>query len=304
MISAPGIYELSAEDYHRDPCPSPSLSSSIARTLLASSPLHAWFEHPRLNPGHVREDEEKFDLGTAAHAYLLQGESGFAVIDAPDWRTKDARAARDAARAEGKLPILAHRWQDVLGMAEAAERQLAAYEETPRPFANGKAEETLVWQEGDVWCRARLDWLHADHRTIDDLKTTSASANPAVWSRALFGAGADIQAAFYSRGVRALFGQPATFRFIVQENFAPYALSVIGLGPDALVLAEKKALSAIEQWRYCMAENRWPGYPMRTCWAELPSWEEARWLQREMAEAGITDDGRPIGDLLAGGGRP
>ena len=68
MIDRPGIYELSAEEYHADPCPTPSLSSSIARTLLASSPHHAWWEHPRFNPGRVREEDEKFDLGTAAHA--------------------------------------------------------------------------------------------------------------------------------------------------------------------------------------------------------------------------------------------
>ena len=299
MIDRPGIYELSAEEYHADPCPTPSLSSSIARTLLASSPHHAWWEHPRFNPGRVREEDEKFDLGTAAHAYILQGESRFVIIDAPDWRTKDARAERDAARAEGRLPILSHRWQDVLGMAEAAARQLDNYEDSPQPFTNGKAEETLVWREGDIWCRARLDWLHADHRTVDDLKTTSASANPEAWSRTLFGAGADIQAAFYLRGVRAVFGIEGVFRFVVVENYAPYALSVIGLGPDALLLGEKKVLYAIEQWAWCLKSNRWPGYPTRTCWASLPAWEEARWVEREMQPV---DDGRPIGDLLAGMG--
>ena len=299
MIDHEGIYELTAEKYHADPCPTPSLSSSIARTLLASSPLHVWHDHPRLNPGHIREEEEKFDLGTAAHAYILQGESGCVIVEAKDWRTTGAKEARAAARATGRVAILAHRWQDVLKMAEAAARQLDNYEDSPQPFTNGKAEETLVWREGDVWCRARLDWLHADHRTVDDLKTTSASANPEAWSRTLFGAGADIQAAFYLRGLRAVFGIEGVFRFVVVENYAPYALSVIGLGPDALLLGEKKVLYAIEQWAWCLKSNRWPGYPTRTCWASLPAWEEARWVEREMQPV---DDGRPIGDLLAGMG--
>jgi len=301
VIESPRIYQMTADTYHADPCPVPSLSSSIARKLLTASAQHAWFAHPRLNPAVEREEKETFDLGSAAHAYLLEGESGFAVIEAPDWRTKAAKDARDAARIEGKVPLLAHRWQDVQDMARAARQQLGEHEAMPIPFAGGKAEQTLIWREGDVWCRARLDWLHDDHSAIDDLKTTAASANPDIWSRTLFGAGSDIQAAFYLRGLRAIGGErEIAFRFIVQENFKPFALSVIGLAPDALALADRKVKQAIALWDYCLKANRWPGYPTQVCWAELPPWENNRWLERELREESVRDDGRPIGELLAG----
>jgi hypothetical protein len=301
-ITKPDILDLSAEDYAADPCPTPSLSSSIARILLAQSPRHAWWAHPRLNPAYRREESEAFDLGTAAHAYILQGSRAFAVIDAKDYRTKAAQEARDAAYAEGKTPILAYRLDNVRAMEEAVVAQLAHLKDPPIPFQNGRAEETLVWLEGDVWCRARLDYLHADHRSISDLKTTSASANPAAWERTMFAAGLDVQAAFYLRGLRAVFGHEGTFRFVPVENYEPYALSVVGLAPDALDLADRKVDRAIALWRECLTTGTWPAYPTRTCWAEAPAWEVAKWEQRAYTERDPVqlDDGSPLESQLFG----
>ncbi|WP_242401117.1 hypothetical protein [Acetobacter okinawensis] len=50
IITTPGIYDLPEAQYHADPCPTPSLSNSVARILLDESPMHAHFSHPRLNP--------------------------------------------------------------------------------------------------------------------------------------------------------------------------------------------------------------------------------------------------------------
>lgn len=285
-IDQPGVYDISPEAYLADPVIEPSLSASIAKILLAESPQHAWFAHPRLNPAFLRDEEERYDIGTAAHRYILEGKSGFAVLDFPDWRTKASKEARDAARAEGKLPLLAHRWADVQAMAGAAERQLAAFEDAPRPFTDGRAEETLVWKEGTVWLRTRLDWFHADHRLIDDLKTSAMSVNPDVWGRNLFNSGFDIQAALYRRGVKALFGIEAAFRFVCIENTAPYALSVIALDPAALAIADRKVTRAISIWGACLESGQWPGFPTRTCYIEMPAWVENEWLSRELVDAG------------------
>jgi hypothetical protein len=47
--------------------------------------------HPKLNPQLERREDEKFDIGTAAHAIILEGFAAVEVIDAPDWRTKAAQ---------------------------------------------------------------------------------------------------------------------------------------------------------------------------------------------------------------------
>ena len=291
MIATPGLYKITAAEYLADPVVEPSLSASIARTLLDRSPRHAWWAHPRLNPAYRTDHDEKFDLGTAAHALLLEGpgEDRLVTIEADDWRTKSSQEARAAARAAGNVPLLGRQVLEVMAMVRAARQQLAAHLDPPMPLAHGMPEAALVWQERDVWCRARLDWLHADRRTVDDYKTTVGSANPDAWTRgSLFGLGYDVQAAFYLRGVKAVFGLEADFRFVVQEAAPPYALSVIGLAPSVLQLAHRKVEYAIDRWRACLASGRWPGYPSHPCYAEAPPWEETRWAERtwrDVAEA-------------------
>lgn len=282
----PGIFEYPADIYHADPCPTPSLSASLAHILCAQSPAHAKAAHPQLNPNLVREENERFDIGTAAHAILLEGKAAVEVIDAPDWRTNAAKDARDAARADGKIPLLAKVLVEVDAMVAAASAQLAAHGAVPPLFQDGKPEQTLVWEEpGGVVCRSRLDWLRDDHTAIDDLKTTGRSANPEQYSRALFGVGGDVQAAFYIRGVEKLTGVTPEFRWVVVETTAPYALSVISPGPDILTIGRKKVEYAIDLWRRCITTDEWPAYPTDVCYAELPSWEEARWLEQEVRAA-------------------
>jgi hypothetical protein len=292
-----GVHVISTAEYLADPCPTPSLSASIAHRLLAYSPRHAWTAHPRLNPNYEPEESEAFDIGSAAHAYLLEGRDGFVLIDAPDYRTKDAKAKRDAARTEGKVPLLLHRWDDVQEMVIWARTQLTAFRDRPIPFTQGRPEHTLIWDEDGVWCRCRLDWLHDDQRTIDDYKTTSGSANPEAFSRAVYGLGYDVQAAFYLRGLKAVLGQEGHFRFVVQETTPPWALSVVSLGPEALTLAERKVQHAINLWRSCTTADQWPAYPATTCYAELPPWEATRWAA-VWEEGPVVDDGRPLEEQL------
>ena len=175
------------------------------------------------------------------------------------------------------MPLLAKDARVVQAMCDAIARQLDHLDCDPRPFTDGKAEQTLVWEEsGGVVCRARLDWLRDDLRAIDDLKTTT-TANPRDWTRRrLWEDGKDVQAAFYLRGLLAITGAEAVWRFVVVENRPPYALSVVSLSPDALDVANAKIHTAIATWRHCLDTGVWPGYPAHVWQAEPPPWELAR----------------------------
>jgi len=304
-MTTAGLYVIPATDYLADPTPTPSLNSTLARILLAESPQHCWYASPRLNPDYVREEKTQFDIGTAAHALILEGdESGFELVEAADYRTKAAQAVRDSARANGRTPLLPYQLIEVRAMAEAVKLQLSEYER-PIPFTDGLPEQTIVWRdEGGVWCRGRLDWLHADRRTVDDLKSVGGSANPEQWSRTLFSSGFDVQAALYLRGIKALFNVEAEFRFVLCETTPPYAVSVVGLAPEALDLADRKVKRAIALWQECLETNAWPGFPRRTVYADPPPWETARWEQAEYLRRGpVVDDGRPLDQQLGGVGR-
>ncbi len=281
----PGIHSVPAAEYHADSlAPEPSLSASIVRLLLEASPLHAWRAHPRL--GNCAEDRKtaESDCGTAAHAMLLEGRDIVDVIDAPDWRTKAAQEARRASREAGRVPLLTDDADSVAAMAAAAREQLADHDACDT-FTAGKAEQTILWHEGETWCRALVDWLPDQPRwPLQDYKTTGMSANPSAWERRLVSE-YDIQAAWYLRGVAAVRGvRPSGFRFVVQETAPPYLLSVLEPGPDVLALADRKIERALAIWRECRRTGRWPGYPTRVATVTLPGWVEARWLEREYRE--------------------
>ena len=160
MITAPGIYDIPAAEYHADPCVEPSLSASVANVLLQKSPAHARLAQPRLYPGYEPEESDRFDLGTAAHALLLErDDSNIVWVAHNDWRTAAARTARIDARAQGKLPILS-RYQGVLDQMVMLARQAVNDSPLAGIFERGKPERTLCWQDEGIWCRAEwTGWL-------------------------------------------------------------------------------------------------------------------------------------------------
>lgn len=282
------ILDIPAEQYHADQVADvPTLSRSIAHKLLARTPLHAWYDHPRLNPGHQAKHSGTLDHGSAAHALLFEGKQP-EVCDFPDWRTNAAKEARDAARKAGKVPLLTKDAAVVQAMCDAITRQLDKFH--PRPFTDGSAEQTIVWTEPNgAVCRVRPDFLAKDFTRLGDLKTTT-NADPREWSRRrLWEDGLDIQHGLYRRGVRAVAGIDPEWEFVVVENTPPYALSVVSLDPEAVKLADQKVETAIQLWQQCLEADVWPGYPERVCYAELPPWEESRFLEKrvltEMGEA-------------------
>jgi hypothetical protein len=283
----------------------PALSSTLARLLVCQSPLHAWTQCRELNPSYRETFSDEFDLGTAAHRLLLEPdtvEASHVIVDAPDWRTKAAQLARQVARETGKTPILARHAVELAEMVAMVRAQLQRFADAPIPLVGGDPEHTLEWTEAGVLCRTRCDFLHANRLMVDDVKTTG-NAHPDAFGRALWGMGYDMQAAFYCRGVAAMYRTRPQFRFIVIETKRPYAVSVVSLEPDALALAERRVDRALALWRECLELNHWPGYPMRTAWVSAPPWEVAREEARAYMDAeppDDLDDGRPLADQLWG----
>jgi hypothetical protein len=266
------IEALSAEEYHADPAPSASLSSSIANILLEQSPLHAWLAHPRLNPNYKPEQDSRFDLGSAAHMMLLEkSEERIVRVEAEDWRTKAAKEARDAAQAAGKYAVLERQYADIKEMCDAA-RKFIATTELAGILDDGDPEHTLVWQDGEVWCRARPDIMSKDRKILLDYKST-ASAAPGVFSRQIGRMGYDCQAEFYSRGIEVLTGALPAFVFLAQEITPPYACSLVSLSNSYRFVGQTKVSKAQELWSKCLKTDSWPAYNTRIHWAEPAPWD-------------------------------
>lgn len=296
---SPGIYpDLPMADY----LALPALSAGVVRTMIERCGLAAWYESP-LNPDRVTDASAATDTGSIAHAILLEGSREcVAVIDPNDhpadktgaipegWTNKSIRAARDTARAAGKIPVLAPAMAEIDSMVSAATAYIATLRESEpaiwRAFqpAGGKSEVTMVWQEGDTLCKLRADRIATDNGLIVDYKTSAMSVEPDRWGRTqLASMGYYVSAAWYRRGVRALTGVDPDYVFLCQETAPPYLCSLVGCDPAALALGDEKCGAGLRQWQECVRTNVWPAYPNRVCYPELPVWERARWDEQALS---------------------
>lgn len=285
IILEDGIYDISHGAYLADPCEHPSLSSHIAHTLVTKTPLHAWTEHPRL--GNIKKaPSDAFDLGTVAHSLFLEGIDKAAVIEANDWRTNAANAARDEARTAGKVPMLVHQYAKVLAMVEAARAFVARTEwQTLDEF---EAERTMVICDGGVYLRGRPDLREKNGSVIIDYKSVgeSGGANPREFSRAIFRLGYDIQAATYKRineALSRLATRSTRMFWIAQEVEPPFMCSLIEADGSTLASGDVKLRRAMAIWRDALASGEWVGYPSAPVWSEAPPWVMA---EIEAMEAG------------------
>lgn len=274
----PGVYEISEEDYHRDPVPGRSLSSSGARKLLPPS-CPALFRHELFNPP---TPSKEFDLGHAAHRLVLGAGQDFVVVNKPDWKSSAARAARKEAHEAGCVPLLAHEHAQVRAMADALRRHPVA----AGLFAPGRGlpEQTLIWQDGPsgIWRRARLDWLPhptPNRMIIADYKTTR-SAEPAAIQRAVHSYGYHCQASWYLDGVVELgLADAPAMVFVFQEKEPPYLVTLVELDSMALHVGRSLNRRAINLYRECVETDTWPGYSDEIALVTLPVWAENRFLQ-------------------------
>jgi hypothetical protein len=292
-ISKPGIYDnIPAADYFADPCPEPSLTQSLCKTLLAQSPLHAMHEHPKLAPPAADdEDAEKYvkaqAIGNAAHAILIGRGKQIAAAPFSDWKTKEARAFKAEQARIGNTPILERHLTAAHDIVRAARAQLDSAEWSDA-FMDGSGEVVACWEEDGIWFRTMIDWLSPGRRFLYDLKTSGASFAPHIINRKMVEDGWDIQAAMHKRALDRLDPDGVgrrKFRFVAIENYPPYALVPVELTETWLTMGRKKLAMAIELWREAIKTGRFAGYPSEAVRPEYPGFMEAQWLSREIEHA-------------------
>ena len=259
--------KISSFEYHA----SEGLSASLAKVVLNKSPFHAWMQSP-LNPGRKQMEASRLDIGTAAHALLLEGIDAIQVCDYDDWRKKDAQAERDEARANGKIPLLTHQAEQVREMAVNAVNAISECEDLSADnWTDGTPEESIFWTDENTKMRARLDWINHDKTLITDYKTTDV-ASPEQWIRGMTGMGYDVQAAHYLAGVKAVFGTDAIFVFCIQETEAPYLTYFVEPSQMMLEIGAQKMKIAREKWQACLTAQKFPSYTKKIMIAESPAW--------------------------------
>ena len=282
----PGFYRMSAEQYHADPCATPSLSSSIAKVLLGKTPRHAFVTHPRLAPQEKRDEPNAgMRLGTAIHKLAIGAGGRLHVIDAPDFKTKAAQEARAHAYAIHRTPVLVKEFDEADKIAEKVMEGVQRVSGAADMLRGGEPELVAIWREANgAMCRAMFDHfrLDGDKALIDDLKTSGDDIGPGDIGRKIANMSYDVSAAFYERGVKALIPDAKPlFRFLFVETDTPYEVLVTTLDGAASAIGHRKVRAAIHVWRNCQLADKWPGFPRSIVRAELPAWNMTSWELRE-----------------------
>jgi len=290
-VTEPGLYRMTAAQYHADPCPVPSLSSGAIRKMLERTPRHAYCEHPRLGGQRDESGSPAMTLGTVVHALILGAGRDFIVIDADNYRTKAAQEARDAAAAQGLTPIIRDQYDKARAMAASAQRELNQLPLVGDALVSGRPEIVAIWREGETWCRSMMDLcptaIDADGWwTIYDLKTTQMALDPVTIARHLVSNGYDVQAAFYCRGLESLLG-PADrvrFRFLFVESDSPHLCAAFTPSGEMQTTGEQKVIAGLSIWQRCTTTGIWPGYSTEVLRLEPPKFMETQWADREAGD--------------------
>jgi hypothetical protein len=255
-------------------CPEPSFSASCGKTLLQMSPKHAWMVHPRLGNNDDEPPNHKADFGSIVHELVLGCGAQYRVIDVDDWRTKAAREARDETIAAGLTPIKRDDFERAEGAAKAIRAELAEV------FEEGEAERTMIWRDGDLWCRARPDWLVRSAHMVFDLKLTGVSVSPLErkLERHIYEMWYDLTVAHYMDGYRALYGEKLEYRLLFVEDKPPFSIRPMQLSGQGLEMGQRKLEAARWWFKRCLKDGRWPGIPLEMGWAEPEPWQATNWL--------------------------
>jgi hypothetical protein len=288
-IAEPGIYEVSEAKYHADPCEPFSLSRSIAHLMITENPKKAHRAHPKMGGKSDVKPTRAMDDGSIVHALVLGKGADIRPITAvygpkheragevvTDFNTKAAQEQRDAIRADGGIPVLAHRLPGLRDCAAEMLRQIRQHPDGKAFFAPGRSEAMLVWREGDLLLRIMVDRLPDDPLLpAYDVKMTELSAAPGSWDRR-FQTIYAFQDAFYRRGLRAVRGvEPMPLLFPVGELKEPYCMAMHAAAPSLREIADRQVERAIQAWAQCVKTNCWPGYPLFTAWVEASGWQIA-----------------------------
>lgn len=260
----PGIYpDIPDTEYH---AAKDILSSSGARRLITSTPRKFYEEMTTVRPYNPA-----FEIGHAAHTLMLTVGDPFEVVDADSWRTKDAKAARDAALQAGNTPLLTKEYAQVRAMADA----ILEHPVTGELFTRNDttSEQSLYWtdEQTGVACRARPDLAVNDWSLIVDYKTT-LSADPKEFAKSIAKYGYHQQQAWYCEAVETLTGIRPEFVFVCQEKTPPYEVSLIQLDADAVRIGGRLNEDARSIYAACMDSGVWPSYPTSVQVVGLPAW--------------------------------
>ena len=249
----PGInHNVPEDEYHAFRAVSKSTLWSFAKNPSKWKKLE--------DAGIRREPTPAMQWGSLVDAMLLQPEEverSFAVSPYDDFRTKDAKAWRDA---ETRTVIT----QSTFDSAKAAADSVLS-----NPIAgdvlSGAETQVSVLVEGDetqtgerFLAKSRIDIVPGEPFAswVFDLKTTQSLSD---MDRTIANFGYHVQAAWYLDMYNAAAGEARSpWGFVFVESEFPYETAVVELDPLAIERGREWYLGALAKWCKCHRDGKFP----------------------------------------------
>jgi hypothetical protein len=275
IIEKAGIYDIDEEEYHADPVPAGSLSSSGAKLICNQTLKH--FRYQQDNPN---KSTPALNFGSAAHMKLLEAkrfrETYYVLQEGFSWtQTKNQKEWHDQANLAlktGKKLLTYSDNEKIAGMMES----MSDHKEALSKFVTAPKEQSGFWFDKTfkIWRRMRLDWQPLSGRVFMDYKTISALDDNTI-NKSMYNFGWYQQAAWYLDGIKSLglHDQPR-FVFLLQEKTPPYDIVIRELDMQAIGFGRLRNAKAMDLFAEAQETGEWPGYPLEPRIAHLPRFGE------------------------------
>jgi len=304
------IHRETAEEYHARQ----AISAGFLWDMVKPDgcPSYA-FARSAFNPKPLPQKKAReLDVGTAAHLAVLEPElleKRVSIIDADDYRSKDAQTERNLAIFNKRVPLLRADYQLVCDLSESIEQSDAA----ELLFGEGESEVSYTWdalalQWGahgpatKIEGKARADRItpHA----IVDLKT-AASASPDAFQRAMARDGHHLRAAWYIDGwmesaepgeVIYDYANVRDYLFVVVAKEPPHLVAVYRCDERALGWGRTLYKKALSLFREAQESGSWRGYGAgeKIQNINLPAYAENQLIYAERAGEFDADESEDI----------
>lgn len=210
------------------------------------------------------ESSDAFDIGTLAHAGLLEPhrfDELYTLIpsDLLDARgalsTKAGKEFAAECREAGRIPLKADSLTLVRRIVAAAQHRLQKWMGLP-----AKIEQSIYWRHPmtHLRCRCRPDWLieTPDAVFVIDFKTCT-DASPDAFRKSIENYRYHCQDAHYSEGASLLTGKPAEFYFVAVEKKEPFGCFIYRIKPASRVKAENDRHRHLADLAACFDADDW-----------------------------------------------
>ncbi len=292
--------------YHGDPCPEPSLSSTMANTIIEKTEIEAKLQSKRLNPTVEEKTSDAMDLGTLAHDYILSGGlAKFEVAPFDAWRSKDAKAAKAAIESRGLIALnenTASIVDDVKNMRDRLFDQLSEHKNYSNILRKFKPEQSAFSydEKMKLWSRARFDALEESAPIIVDYKTTALPFDR--WEKGeLWGGGKYMQNPHYRHVLDTINGQNAPkseFIWVVQCTVEPFLVKIFVIDESYMEQVEQRYMSARLRFQNCLRTGLWRGELPYTIHTFPPPWIVNKWDNDDLNRVIVAEEEKAQKDIV------